>query len=72
LTAVKKLKEQGVTMQDLDPAVPREMAQATEPWVNQKAQEYEDAGVPGKATFRRLIELAITNGAMPVHKYTIN
>jgi len=72
VTALENLKKQGVTVRDLDPAVRREMAQAIEPWVNQKAQEYEAAGVPGKATFRRLIELAIANGAKPVHKYTIN
>ncbi|MEP4378955.1 MAG: C4-dicarboxylate TRAP transporter substrate-binding protein [Alphaproteobacteria bacterium] len=72
VTALENLRKQGVTVRDLDPAVRREMAQAIEPWVNQKAQEYEDAGVPGKATFRRLIELAIAKGAKPVHKYSIN
>ena len=72
VTALENLKKQGVTVKDLDPAVRREMAQAIEPWVNQKAQEYEDLGVAGKASFRRLIELAQEKGAKPVHVYTIN
>ena len=48
------------------------MAKAIEPWVNQKAQEYEDQGFPGKDTFRRLIEVSMEKGAKPVHVYTIN
>ena len=48
------------------------MARAIEPWVQEKAAEYEAQGVPGKATFKRLMELSIANGAKPVHKYTIN
>ncbi|MGK0486075.1 MAG: hypothetical protein ACJAYI_001584 [Myxococcota bacterium] len=42
-----------------------------EPWVNEKAAEYEAKGFPGKATFKRLLELSKANGATPVHEYTI-
>lgn len=72
VTALENLKKQGVTVQDLDPAVRGQMAKAIEPWVNQKAQEYEDQGFPGKETFRRLIEVSMEKGAKPVHVYTIN
>ncbi len=47
------------------------MAQAIEPWVNEKAAEFEALGYPGKDTFRRLIELSKANGATPVHEYDI-
>ena len=44
---------------------------AIEPWVQEKAAEYEAQGYPGKATFNRLYELAKQNGAKPVHDYSI-
>ena len=72
VSSLQKLREAGVTVRDLDPAVRLDMARAIEPWVNQKAQEFEDLGVPGKTVFRDLIETAIRYGAKPVHKYTIN
>jgi len=65
VTALGNLRKQGVTVQDLDPAVRGQMAKAIEPWVNQKAQEYEDQGFPGKDTFRRLIEVSMEKGESP-------
>jgi TRAP-type C4-dicarboxylate transport system substrate-binding protein len=70
-SSLQKLREQGVTVKDLDPAVRLTMAKAIEPWVNQKAQEFEDLGVPGKAVFRDMLATAIRHGAKPVHHYTI-
>jgi len=71
VTALDNLRKQGVTVRNIDPETQLQMARAIEPWVNQKAQEYEDQGFPGKATFKRLIDLAQENGAKPVHVYTI-
>jgi len=70
-SALVNLKKQGVTVRDLGDEERGKMARAIEPWVQEKAAEYEAQGVPGKATFRRLMELSIANGAKPVHKYTI-
>ncbi len=70
-TALDNLRKQGVTVRDLGDEERGKMALAIEPWVNQKAQEYEDLGFPGKQTFRRLIEVAVEKGAKPVHKYNI-
>ena len=60
-----------MTVRDLGDEERGKMALAIEPWVNEKAQEYEDLGFPGKATFNRLMELAKANGAKPVHEYVI-
>jgi hypothetical protein len=60
-----------VTVRDLGDEERGKMALAIEPWVNEKAQEYEDQGFPGKATFKRLMELSKANGATPVHEYNI-
>ena len=60
-----------MTVRDLGAEERSKMARAIEPWVQQKAQEYEDMGYPGKATFKRLMELAIQNGAKPAHIYDI-
>ena len=70
-SALENLKKQGVTVRDLGSAERNKMAQAIEPWVNQKAAEYEKLGFPGKATFKRLHALAKENGAKPVHDYVI-
>ena len=70
-SALKKLAAQGVTVRDLGSEERGKMALAIEPWVNQKASEYETKGFPGKATCKRLLELAKENGAKPVHEYTI-
>ena len=70
-SALENLKKQGVTVRDLGSEERGKMALAIEPWVNEKAAEYEAQGFPGKATFNRLIELAKENGAKPVHEYTI-
>ncbi len=70
-SALANLKKQGVTVRDLGDEERGKMARVIEPWVNQKAQEYEDKGFPGKATFKRLMELSIANGAKPVHQYNI-
>ena len=70
-TALDNLRKQGVTVRDLGDAERKVMAVAIEPWVNQKAQEYEDLGFPGKETFRRLIVVAKEKGAKPVHEYNI-
>ncbi len=69
--SLEKLRKQGVTVRNIDPDTQKAMAEAIEPWVNEKAAEYEALGFPGKATFRRLIELAQKNGAKPVHIYNI-
>ncbi|MBO6782539.1 MAG: C4-dicarboxylate TRAP transporter substrate-binding protein [Alphaproteobacteria bacterium] len=71
-SALENLKKQGVTVRDLGDEERGVMARAIEPWVQQKAQEYEDQGFPGKATFKRLMELSKENGAKPVHEYAIN
>ena len=70
-SALDNLRKQGVTVRDLGAEERTKMARAIEPWVQQKAQEYEDQGYPGKATFKRLMELAIKNGAKPAHQYNI-
>ena len=70
-SALANLKKQGVTVRDLGSDERGKMALAIEPWVNEKAAEYEAQGFPGKATFNRLIELAKENGAKPVHNYSI-
>ena len=72
VTSLEKLKAQGVTVRDLGSVERQKMAVAIEPWVNEKAAEYEALGFPGKATFRRLIEVAKEKGAKPVHEYNIN
>ncbi|MCZ6586320.1 MAG: hypothetical protein O7B24_00030, partial [Alphaproteobacteria bacterium] len=71
VTSLEKLKKQGVTVRDLGDVERKKMALAIEPWVNQKAGEYEALGFPGKKTFRRLIEVAKSKGATPVHEYNI-
>lgn len=70
-TSLVKLKAQGVTVRDLGDEERGKMARAIEPWVNQKASEYEALGFPGKKSFRRLIEIAKEKGATPVHEYNI-
>ncbi|MGY8957662.1 MAG: hypothetical protein ACKVJT_11385, partial [Alphaproteobacteria bacterium] len=70
-SALENLKKQGVTVRDLGDDERGKMALAIEPWVNEKAAEYEAKGFPGKATFKRLLELSKANGATPVHEYTI-
>ena len=70
-TSLDNLRKQGVTVTNINPETQKAMAEAIEPWVNEKAGEYEALGFPGKATFKRLIELAQKNGAKPVHVYTI-
>jgi len=71
VTALDNLRKQGVTVRDLGDEERGKMARAIEPWVNQKAQEYEDLGFPGKDTFRRLIQLAKEKGAKPIYEYQI-
>lgn len=71
VTSLEKLKAQGVTVRDLGDEERGKMALAIEPWVNEKASEYEALGFPGKKTFRRLIEVAKEKGATPVHEYNI-
>ncbi|MFT5180687.1 MAG: C4-dicarboxylate-binding protein DctP [Alphaproteobacteria bacterium] len=70
-TSLVKLQEQGVTVRDLGDVERKKMAIAIEPWVNEKAAEYEALGFPGKKTFRRMIEVAKEKGATPIHEYTI-
>jgi len=70
-SALENLAKQGVTVRDLGDDERGKMALAIEPWVNEKAQEFDAQGVPGKESFRRLIELAKENGATPVHEYVI-
>ena len=65
------LRNNGVTVRDLDAGERGKMARAIEPWVNTKAQEFEAQGHPGKDAFRRLIQLVQENGGKPVHVYTI-
>jgi TRAP-type C4-dicarboxylate transport system substrate-binding protein len=70
-SSLEKLKKQGVTVRDLGDVERKKMALAIEPWVNQKAGEYEALGFPGKKTFLRLIAVAKEKGATPVHEYNI-
>jgi len=70
-SALENLTKQGVTVRDLGDEERGKMALAIEPWVNEKAQEFDAQGVPGKESFRRLIELAKEKGATPVHDYVI-
>jgi C4-dicarboxylate-binding protein DctP len=70
-TALDNLRKQGVTVRNIDPDTQKAMAVAIEPWVNEKATEFDSMGVPGKESFRRLIQLAQEKGAKPVHVYTI-
>ena len=71
VSALKNLRAQGVTVRNLGDTERARMARATEPWVNEKALEYEAQGYPGRETFNRLMDLAIQNGAKPAYKYTI-
>jgi TRAP-type C4-dicarboxylate transport system substrate-binding protein len=71
-TSLEKLKAQGVTVRDLGDAERKVMATAIEPWVQQKAGEYEALGFPGKKTFSRLLEVAKEKGATPARDYTFN
>ena len=71
VTSLENLRKQGVTVRNIDPDTQKAMAEAIEPWVNEKAAEYEALGFPGKSTFKRLIALAQEKGAKPVHVYTI-
>ena len=70
-SALENLKKQGVTVRDLGSEERGKMALAIEPWVNEKAAEYEAQGFPGKKTFNRMLEVAKAAGAKPVHEYTI-
>jgi TRAP-type C4-dicarboxylate transport system substrate-binding protein len=70
-TALANLKKQGVTVRDLGDVERKKMAVTIEPWVNQKAAEYEAKGFPGKESFRRLMVLLKEGGAKPIHTYTI-
>ena len=70
-TALVNLKKQGVTVRDLGDVERKKMAIAIEPWVNQKASEYDAKGVPGKESFRRLMALIKEGGATPIYSYTI-
>ena len=70
-SALANLKKQGVTVRDLGDVERKKMALAIEPWVNQKAAEYDAAGVPGKESFRRLMVLLKEGGAKPIHTYNI-
>jgi C4-dicarboxylate-binding protein DctP len=71
VSALDNLRKQGVTVSTIQPDTQKALAEAIEPWVNEKAAEYEALGFPGKATFNRMIELAVERGATPVHNYTI-
>jgi TRAP-type C4-dicarboxylate transport system substrate-binding protein len=70
-SALKSLADQGVTVRDLGDEERGRMARAIEPWVNQKAKEFEAQGFEGRATFKRLMELAKQNGAKPAYEYKI-
>jgi TRAP-type C4-dicarboxylate transport system substrate-binding protein len=70
-TALANLKKQGVTVRDLGDEERGKMARAIEPWVNEKASEYEAAGVPGKASFNRLMALIKEGGGKPIYSYDI-
>jgi len=70
-SSLENLRKQGVTVSNIQPETQKAMAVAIEPWVNEKAAEFDSLGVPGKETFRRLIEVAMENGAKPVHVYDI-
>ena len=70
VTSLEKLKEQGVTVRDLGDVERKKMAIAIEPWVQEKAGEYEALGFPGNKTFARLIEIAKEKGATPIHEYS--
>ncbi len=70
-TALDNLRKQGVTVRDLGDTERKKMAKAIEPWVNQKADEYNEKGYPGDETFRRLIVVAKEHGATPVYEYNI-
>jgi C4-dicarboxylate-binding protein DctP len=71
VSALDNLRKQGVTVSNIQPETQKDLAMAIEPWVNEKAAEFDSMGVPGKETFRRLIEVAQEKGAKPVHVYTI-
>jgi C4-dicarboxylate-binding protein DctP len=70
-SALDNLRKQGVTVRDLGNEERGRMARAIEPWVQEKAAEYEAQGYPGKVTFKRLMELAKQNGAKPAYEYVI-
>ena len=70
-TALVNLKKQGVTVRDLGDVERKKMAIAIEPWVNQKASEYDAKGVPGKESYRRLMALIKEGGATPIYSFNI-
>jgi C4-dicarboxylate-binding protein DctP len=71
-SALENLKKQGVTVRDLGDEERGKMAKAIEPWVKEKAGEYEAQGVPGKATYKRLFALVQEKGGKPVHVYKVD
>jgi TRAP-type C4-dicarboxylate transport system substrate-binding protein len=71
-SALESLKKQGVTVRDLGDEERGKMARAIEPWVKEKAAEFEAAGAPGKALYKRLYALVQEHGAKPVHIYKID
>ena len=71
-TALENLKKQGVTVRDLGDEERGKMARAIEPWVNERASQFSDSGVPGDQQFRRYMELVKAKGGKPVYEYKIN
>ena len=70
-TALANLKKQGVTVRDLGDTERKKMAIQIEPWVQEKANEYNAKGVPGSESFNRLQALIVEGGAKPIYQYTI-
>ena len=70
-TALANLKKQGVTVRDLGDTERKKMAIQIEPWVQEKANEYNAKGVPGSESFNRLQALIVEGCAKPIYQYTI-
>jgi len=69
--ALDALRKAGTTVRALPQEEKAILAKQTEPWVNTRAGELEAQGHPGKALYRRFVELSAEKGAKPAHKYVI-
>lgn len=71
VSAIEEVKKAGVKVQSLADEERVKMAMAIEPWVNERAQEWQTFGVPGKQTFERYMALIRENGGKPLYLYKL-
>jgi TRAP-type C4-dicarboxylate transport system substrate-binding protein len=67
----QQMKDVGMTVNDLDPAVRKQWAELLKDWPNEKAQEAEKAGYPGVSTMNKLLDTAEKHGHQWPLRYKI-